>query len=275
METLLHVPCSVSTYSVPDGVTVIDRAAFGGCASLSAVTIAYSVFNILDDAFVDCPALASITFMGSPPFVSEGTFGTCTTGRYPALFTSRWQGEMAEDGTWNGLTMTAHMPSGAAGKLVYDPESYDPIVIGIDASASGALEIPAGVAGIAPGAFDGATRLTAVTVPGSVATIQGGTFANLSGLTTVTLQEGVKSIEAGAFDGCAKLAKVVIPASCTAIDPQAFANCPGIAIEVAEGNEVYASVDGALLSKDGATLWLAASKPSPGRRSATMPPSPP
>ena len=258
METLLHVPCSLRTYTVPDGVTAIDRAAFGGCASLTAVTLPYSLRSVGWDAFVNCPGLTRIDFLGEPPFVADGAvFGTCAAGTYPTLLTGKWMDALGGDETWNGLVLTAKAPTGAAGQLVYDSTNLDPVVTDLSGNPSGTLEIPQGVTAIAPGALDGATRLTAVTVPGSVATIQAGTFANLTGLATVTLQEGVTTIEAGAFEGCAKLAKVVIPASCTAIDPLAFANCPGIAIEVAEGNAAYASVEGALLSKDGETLWVA------------------
>ena len=261
-ERLLRVPTTATTFVVPDGVDVIDTYAFMGCAKLTAVTMPANDrdVSIGEHAFEGCTALKSVTFRGKPNgiFCAFMDWPAAAVGYYPALWTGAWAPLIDKDGKWNGLTMKVQAATGASGQLAYDDDAEgNPIVTDIGTAASGALEIPAGVTAIVPGALDGATRLTAVTVPGSVATIQGGTFANLTGLTAVTLQEGVTAIEAGAFEGCAKLSKVVIPASCTAIDPQAFANCPGIAIEVAEGNEVYASVDGALLSKDGATLWLA------------------
>ena len=306
MKALLHVPCTPTTFAIPEGVEAIAEAAFSACA-VTSVTIPSSVRTIGNRAFFEskvrtlaipegvthiggdafercasltaltlpaslrmwggaqailldgCDALTTITFSGRPDTLrlDASAWPAKATGRYPALWTGYWEAALDEAGTFHGLPMVAYAPTGAAGSLTYDPTSTDPVVTGIATSAGGALEIPQGVTAIAPGALDGASRLTAVTVPGSVATIQSGTFTNLAGLMTVTLQEGVTRIEAGAFDGCAKLTKVVIPASCTAIDPRAFANCPDIAIEVAEGNPVYASVDGALLSSDGTVLYLA------------------
>ena len=306
MKALLHVPCTLTSYAIPEGVEAIAEAAFSACA-VTSVTLPATVRTIGDRAFFEskvrtlvipegvthiggdafarcasltaltlpaslrtwggaqsilldgCDALTTITFSGRPDTLrlDASAWPAKATGRYPALWTGYWEAALDEAGTFHGLPMVAYAPTGAAGSLTYDPTSTDPVVTGIATSAGGALEIPQGVTAIAPGALDGASRLTAVTVPGSVATIQAGTFTNLAGLATVTLQEGVMRIEAGAFEGCAKLTKVVIPASCTAIDPRAFANCPDIAIEVAEGNPVYASVDGALLSKDGTVLYLA------------------
>ena len=306
MKTLLHVPCTPTTFAIPKGVEAIAEAALSACA-VTSVTIPSSVRTIGNRAFFEskvrtlaipegvthiggdafercasltaltlsaslrtwggahsilldgCDALTTITFSGRPDTLrlDASAWPAKATGRYPALWTGYWKAALDGAGTFHGLPMVAYAPTGAAGSLTYDPTSGDPVVTDIATSASGALEIPQGVTAIAPGALDGASRLTAVTVPGSVATIQSGTFTNLAGLMTVTLQEGVTRIEAGAFDGCAKLTKVVIPASCTAIDPRAFANCPDIAIEVAEGNPVYASVDGALLSSDGTVLYLA------------------
>lgn len=293
---LLRAPKAVTSYAVPEGVTVIGMGAFNGCA-LTKVTLPQTLRTVGLHAFYDCAkltevtfpksletmdapfvnggnaALRKITFQGNPPKATipeiyeyeEDVWPASATGYYPVSRRGLWESAMAadKDGSatkWNGLRMSPYEDvTGPAKDLVYE----NGVVTGVSSpTLSGALVIPDqwdghAITAINADALAGCSRITAVTIPGTIATIGPRTFANMTGLTTVTLQEGVKSIEAGAFDGCAKLTKVVIPASCTAIDPLAFANCPGIAIEVAEGNEVYASVDGALLSKDGATLWLA------------------
>lgn len=256
---LLHVPNTVATYVVPDGVESVEKGAFKGCAALTGVTLPYSLGFVDAEAFANCPKLAQVTFMGEPPSLyAEDVFGTCKAGAYPALLTGKWSRVLDESGLWAGMKMTAYTSSGVAGGLVYDPNSEDPVITGFNVSASGALVIPSGVVAINPGAFDGAARLTAVTVPGSVATIQGGTFRNLTGLTTVTLQEGVESIEAEAFEGCTKLTKVVIPASCTSIAEGALGTCGNVIFEVAPGNPAYKTdAAGALLTIDGTMLVAA------------------
>lgn len=255
--TLYHVPNTVTTYTVPESVRSIAYRAFYGCSALTSVTS--TATDIADEAFVNCPKLAKITFGGEPPALhGEGVFGTCKAGAYPALLTGKWAAVLDGDGMWAGLKMTAYKPTGVAGLLEYDTGSEDPIVTGIASSASGALVIPSGVTAIRPGAFDGATRLTAITVPGSVEAIQGGTFRDLSGLTTVTFQEGVEAIEAEAFSGCTKLTKIVIPASCTSIADGAFETCGNVVFEVAAGNPAYKTDEaGALLTLDGTKLVAA------------------
>ena len=293
---LLRAPKAVTSYAVPEGVTVIGMGAFNGCA-LTKVTLPQTLRTVGLHAFYDCAkltevtfpksletmdapfvnggnaALRKITFQGNPPKATipeiyeyeEDVWPASATGYYPISRRGLWESTMAadKDGSatkWNGLRMSPYEDvTGPAKDLVYE----NGVVTGVSSpTLSGALVIPDqwdghAITAINADALAGCSRITAVTIPGTIATLGPRTFVNMTGLTTVTLQEGVTAIEAGAFEGCAKLAKVVIPASCTAIDPRAFANCPGIAIEVAEGNAAYASVGGALLSKDGETLWVA------------------
>ena len=67
------------TYSILDGVTKIDYAAFGGCTSLVNVTIPDSVTNIRSSAFSGCTSLTSITIPDSVTEIGKYAFSGCTS----------------------------------------------------------------------------------------------------------------------------------------------------------------------------------------------------
>lgn len=83
------------------------------------------------------------------------------------------------------------------------------------------VEIPKGVKKIAPGAFQGNTRLTKVEIPESLEVIGEDAFAGCKNLKTVTGGTSVSRIEDRAFQGC-PISTIKIPASVKNIGMQAF-----------------------------------------------------
>jgi uncharacterized protein YgiM (DUF1202 family) len=91
----------------------------------------------------------------------------------------------------------------------------------------GGYDAPAGVQAIGPEAFGYNTHLTRLTIP-----------------------EGVTILEQGALSGASALEDVSLPASLVFLD-RALPDSGSLqTIKVAEGNQVFASVDGVLFSKD-------------------------
>lgn len=141
------------------------------------------------------------------------------------------------------------------------------------------VTIPAGVTHIDVHAFAYCDRLESVTLPSSLKVIGYAAFGKCPGLKSVTIPNGVKSIWADAFNGCG-LKSVVIPSSVTSIGDRAFSGCgelesveiPAEAvnlgkgvfagcnalkrINVDSGNQVYASFDGVLYTKDRSVLAM-------------------
>ena len=61
-KTLIAFPNGkAASYTVPDGVTMIEACAFEGCKDLTAITLPKSITNIRPYAFSGCAGLASIT----------------------------------------------------------------------------------------------------------------------------------------------------------------------------------------------------------------------
>lgn len=86
-------------------------------------------------------------------------------------------------------------------------------------------------------------------------TISDNAFASCVNLSSVQLSEGLKSIEETAFNACEQLQTITIPSTVTNIGGGIFADCKKLsAIDMAEGNTAYVSVEGVLYNKAMTTL---------------------
>jgi hypothetical protein len=78
--TLIEYPSGkVGSYSIPNSVTNIADAAFGGCASLTSVIIPNSVTSIGYAAFYGCSSLTSVTIPNSVTAIGANAFYGCTS----------------------------------------------------------------------------------------------------------------------------------------------------------------------------------------------------
>jgi hypothetical protein len=221
----------LSSVTIPNTVTNIGYSAFIWCSSLTMITLdtnnpAYSsvdgvLFNksqtmlvqypggkvanytipgsvatIGDQAFYDCPGLASVTIPSGVTSIGVSAFAYCTS-----------------------LTSIT-IPSGVTN-------------IGNDAfdgcSSLTSVTIPSGVTAIRDYVFQGCYSLASVTIPSSVTCIGTAAFDGCTKLASVTIPSGVTSIGAAAFQYCTKLASVVIPSGVTSIGDYAFYGCASLA----------------------------------------------
>ena len=117
------------------------------------------------------------------------------------------------------------------------------------------VDIQDGATSIGRHAFYDCTKLTSVTIPEGVTSIGKLAFGRCWSLQSLTIPESVKSIQDQAFFYCTGLTSIMIPAGVTSIAGNAFELCSALeAIIVAGGNQNYQSLDGVLLTKDGAML---------------------
>ena len=63
--SLIQVPESVTSFTIPDSVTQIDAGAFANCEKLTNITISDSVTSIGKSAFWGCTSLTNINFAGT------------------------------------------------------------------------------------------------------------------------------------------------------------------------------------------------------------------
>ena len=77
--------CSgLTSVTIPNSVTSIERGAFGGCSGLTSVTIGNSVKSIMTEAFANCPELLDVyCYAENVPSTQSDAFN----GSYPEYAT--------------------------------------------------------------------------------------------------------------------------------------------------------------------------------------------
>ena len=73
-KLVAFAPNGLTIYSIPDGVTSIEKQAFHNCSNLTNITIPDSVTSIGDAAFFGCSSLTSITIPDSVTSIGYGVF---------------------------------------------------------------------------------------------------------------------------------------------------------------------------------------------------------
>lgn len=163
---------SLTSITIPDGVTGIDELAFSDCSSLTNVIIPDSVTSIGRGAFHLCESLTSITIPDGVTSIGENAFAKCS----------------------NLTSITI-------------PEGVTRIEGAAFAGCSSltSITIPEGVTYIGSSAFTGCSSLTSITIPDSVTDIGLKAFSSCSSLTSIIIPDSVISIGQKVFSGCENL----------------------------------------------------------------------
>ena len=107
------------------------------------------------------------------------------------------------------------------------------------------------VVSICDAAFAYCEDLLSVIIPETVTDIEMAAFVNCTGLTSIEIPHSVTTIESSAFANCTGLTSIEIPYSVRELAEDTFAGCANLTdINVDSGNDVFASVDGVLYSKN-------------------------
>ena len=70
---------SLTSVTLPESVTSIGNYAFEGCSSLTSVTIPEGVTSIGSSAFIDCQSLTSVTIPESVTSIGSSAFSSCVS----------------------------------------------------------------------------------------------------------------------------------------------------------------------------------------------------
>lgn len=217
---------------IQEGVLSIGYAAFSGCSGLTAIEIPEGVTRIRDQAFLGCSGLTDISLPDSVTSIGIAAFSGCNslTGvLVPKGVTDL--SDLAFSNCENLLEID----------VVEGNETYCSIdgvlfdkggerIVQYPGGKMGTYRIPEGVAIIGKYAFDGSGGLTGVTIPKGVTHIE-------------SLEPVPIGVGSGVFSDCSRLT----------------------AINVAEDNANFCSVDGILFDKAKEQLLS-----YPGRESELM-----
>ena len=140
---------SLSSITIPNGVTSIGNYAFSNCYSLSSITIPNGVTSIGSNAFYDCYSLWSITISNGMTSIRNYAFQYCSS--------------LSSIIIPNGVT--------SIGKYAFS-----------DCYSLSSIIIPNGVTSIRDYAFQYCSSLSSITIPNGVTSIENYAFHTCSGI---------------------------------------------------------------------------------------------
>ena len=177
---------SVKKLIIEDGVSRIGNSAFGGCKSLTLVSIPNSVKSIGRNAFYDCICLNSLTIPISITFIDEDAFQSCLGLTSIHIF---------DLSAWCNIRFAykyGHWPN-CSNPLFYAKHLY------LNGEELKDLLIPDDVLSIGDLSFVGCEGLTSVTIPSSVTSIGHYAFEDCANLASVSFSNNINFIGGGAF----------------------------------------------------------------------------
>jgi len=176
-------------YTIPNGVTSIERRAFSYCSGLTSIVIPNSVTSIGEGTFSGCNELTSVTIPSGLTTLNGFSF-------------SHYHNLTAVEVASGNPRFTSE------GGVLFSKDKT--ILIGYPAGREGTYTIPNGVTAIGNRAFFGCTGLTSINIPNSVKNIGKEAFSGCSGLISIIIPSGVTSIEYNAFNRCSGLISIII-----------------------------------------------------------------
>ena len=219
--------CSALTsVTIPEGVTDIQKYDFYNCSSLMSVTIPDSVTWIGESAFSGCSALTSVTVGSGVTSIADCAFSGCS-----ALKSLKIPASLTKFGNdvFNGCSaLTSAGPTGSGCSIEYGWTTGIPGSAFEGCAAMTSVTIPYGMEHIGESAFGGCSALLSLTIPSSVTRIDEGAFYGCDSLTEVTVPGSVTYFGSGVFRGCDSLSSVTISSGVTSIGESAFNYCQSL-----------------------------------------------
>ncbi|MCI7351538.1 MAG: leucine-rich repeat protein [Ruminococcus sp.] len=205
-------------------VTAIGDYAFGGCSSLTSITIPDSVVSIENQAFYDCTSLASVYFGDNSQLTSIGdsAFYSCSnlkSIKFPESVQSIGIGAFNSCGSLEIVTIPKNVSSIGRDAFIScssinvdenNPNYSSENGVLFDKNKTKLIRYPANKSG------------NSYVIPDSVKSVDERAFSACRNLTSVTIPEGVTSIGDWAFSYCFSLKSITIPNSVNSIGNYAF-----------------------------------------------------
>jgi len=215
---------SLTSITIPYGVTVIDYSAFRGCTGLTGVTVPNSVTAMGASVFWGCTSLSSLSL----PFVGANrTSAGTSAGLFGHIFgTTPNTGCTATNQYYNSSSYATYQIPNSLKTVTITDTAQIPYGAFYGCANLTGVTLPGSLTSIGMYAFTGCAALTGITIPALVTSLNY-TFVHCPNLTTVNFAPGsqLTAIGQDAFWECHSLTGFVIPSGVTSIGQSAFRNC--------------------------------------------------
>ncbi len=221
---------TLTSVSIPIGVTEIDQYAFAYCDHLTSISIPVGLTDIRYQAFEGCDSLNAVHIADIAIWCSVQFFESNPLSYAQNLYLN---GDLVTD-----LVIPDGVPR-ISGTAFSGCNSITSITIpnsvtSIDHEAFShccglkKITIPNSVTSIGEAAFAGCNALTQISLPNGLTSISRRTFASCTNLASITLPRNVTNIGDNAFNSCRGLTSITIPDSVTSIGEAAFEGCKAL-----------------------------------------------
>lgn len=212
---------TITSVTVPEGVTVIGRNVFSGCTKLTQISLPETLDWIKYRAFYNCTGLMSVHLPDSITKMSADAFAFCKNIEainYPENWEITYN---TSDNTKSGSSTTWRSPFYECSKLK-------------------SVTIPEGTTDIAAYAFQNISTITSVQFPSTLERISKYAFYR-NNLTEVILPDNVQMLSAASFGGNSSMTTLRLPSNLTEIDGSSspFSGCSSLTtLIIPEGTKV-------------------------------------
>lgn len=200
---------------IPEGATVVPRAAFAYATYLRSVSFPNSIKSIGDEAFKGCAAITSIAFNSGIEKIGFASFEDCiymTSANLPDSVESigcyAFAGcssltDFHFPASWSNTTCSNNMWDGKY--YLYWGHHFD------GCTKLKKIEIQEGTTDIPAYAFSDAINISSVSFASTLTTVGYAAFEGCTGITSVDLPDSVESIGCYAFASCTNLSSFHYP----------------------------------------------------------------
>ena len=232
---------SSTSYSVPEGVTTLQRGAFGYSKKLKSVTLPSTMVSIDGNAFAYCSLLTSLTVLAhTPPTCADNVFVSTIDNSGLTLTVPRdCKSDYQAANVWMDFpTIQEKYYDFYTNGIYYNITGENTVEVTSDnangGTYSGSVTIPETVrynskdyivTAIGYKAFSYSRGMTTVNIPSTITEIGNLAFYYCSGLTNITLPMGLRTLGNYAFYNCVNLGNVQIPPTVTTLGTYVFSYC--------------------------------------------------
>ncbi len=188
-KLVAYPPAKATTnYTLPSGITSVERGAFSGCKNLKTVSVSSNVVEISYYAFENCTNLTSVSLPSSVKKINGGAFSYCSSLKTIDTSNVNYLGYSA----FSGCSSLTSISTSNVNHWDYSVFS--------GCSSLTSVSIPKNASEIPASAFYGCSSLKTITVPNTIKSVGSRAFYNCTSLSSFSLPTGITEIGGSAFD---------------------------------------------------------------------------